>query len=68
MKTWRLRLVAADGSALSVRQAALRYVVALAGMLLAGVGFLWALFDRDHQFLHDRLARTRIVRVPKERR
>jgi uncharacterized RDD family membrane protein YckC len=28
---------------------------------LAGIGILWALFDRDGQFLHDRIADTRIV-------
>ncbi len=26
-----------------------------------GLGFLWAFLDRDGQFLHDRLARTRLV-------
>jgi uncharacterized RDD family membrane protein YckC len=26
-----------------------------------GAGLLWALFDRDGQFLHDRLAGTRLV-------
>jgi hypothetical protein len=26
-----------------------------------GAGFAWAVVDRDHQFLHDRLAGTRIV-------
>lgn len=65
MKTWRLRLVAADGSALSVRQASLRYVLASAGLLFAGVGFMWALVDRDLDFLHDRLVGTRIVRLPR---
>jgi len=25
-----------------------------------GTGYLWALFDRDRQFLHDRLAGTRV--------
>jgi uncharacterized RDD family membrane protein YckC len=64
MKTWRLRLVDREGRAATLRQAALRYIAALAGLLLAGIGFLWALFDRDHQFLHDRIARTRIVRIP----
>jgi uncharacterized RDD family membrane protein YckC len=29
-------------------------------VLFFGVGFLWALFDRDRQFLHDRIAGTRI--------
>jgi hypothetical protein len=29
---------------------------------LGGGGFWWALFDRDGQFLHDRLAGTRIVK------
>lgn len=27
----------------------------------ASVGLIWALFDRDRQFLHDRLAGTRII-------
>jgi len=29
---------------------------------LAGINFLWALVDPDRQFLHDRIAGTRIVR------
>jgi uncharacterized RDD family membrane protein YckC len=60
MKTWHLRLVSADGSPLTLRQAILRFVFALPGTLL-GIGILWALFDRERQFLHDRLARTKII-------
>ncbi|MDL1864805.1 RDD family protein, partial [Betaproteobacteria bacterium PRO5] len=26
-------------------------------------GLLWALFDRNRQFLHDRVAGTRIIRL-----
>ena len=61
MKTWRMRLVARDGSGLSWSQAATRFLFALAGTLLFGAGFLWALVDRDGLFLHDRLAGTKIV-------
>ena len=66
MKTWRIRLVDLAGGTISLRQAALRFVLALVGLMLAGAGFWWALFDRDRQFLHDRLARTRLVRVPRK--
>lgn len=31
----------------------------------AGAGIGWALFDRERQFLHDRLAGTRLVLVPR---
>src|SRR5574340_1011147 len=65
MKTWRIRLVAEGGSRLTLKQAGLRFVLALLGLLLAGVGFAWALIDRDGQFLHDRIAGTRLVRVPR---
>lgn len=64
MKTWGLQVQNTDGGPLPVRRAAARYVLALAGLLAAGAGFLWALVDRDRQFLHDRLLGTRIVRVP----
>lgn len=66
MKTWRIRLVDLDGGRPTLRQSALRFVVALIGLLLAGAGFWWALFDRDRQFLHDRIAGTRLVRVPRK--
>ena len=65
MKTWRLRLTATSGSAPRFGTALRRYLFAIPGML-SGASLLWALFDREHQFLHDRLAGTRIVRVEVE--
>jgi uncharacterized RDD family membrane protein YckC len=64
MKTWRIRLINPDGAPLTLKQAALRFTLALVGLLLAGAGFWWALFDRDRQFFHDRIVGTRLVRVP----
>ena len=54
MKAWRIRLVgrhAAQGAP------ALR----LARCFCSRVSIVWALIDRDRQFLHDRLAGTRLV-------
>ena len=64
MKTWGLKVQRVDGARLDMRRAVARYGLALAGLLAAGAGFLWAVLDRDRQFLHDRLLGTRIVRVP----
>jgi uncharacterized RDD family membrane protein YckC len=61
MKTWRIALVSSSGAGVSAAQALQRYLFALAGTALLGAGFLWALFDRDRRFLHDRLAGTRLV-------
>jgi len=64
MRTWKLRLVRTDGGPPRAGQAWLRYALAWPSIGLAGAGVLWALVDRDRQFLHDRLARTRIVMDP----
>ncbi|MFP5410584.1 MAG: RDD family protein [Gammaproteobacteria bacterium] len=66
MKTWRIRLVGPDGGRISLKQALQRYLLAWVSLLPAGAGFWWALFDRDRQFLHDRLLGTRLVRVPRK--
>ena len=55
MKAWRIRLVE-----VSPRKALLRFLLALA-FVPTGISLLWALFDRERQFLHDRLAGTRLV-------
>lgn len=62
MKTWRLQLRTRDGQPLSPGTAILRYLVAVPAMC-TGLGILWALLDGDRQFLQDRIAGTRIVRL-----
>ena len=54
MKAWRIRLVR-----VTPRRALLRFALALL-LVPTGISLLWALFDRDGQFLHDRLAGTRL--------
>ncbi len=63
MKTWHVRLVRAeDGGPVGLARAIHRYVLAVLGTVALGLGFAWALVDRDRQFLHDRLARTALVK------
>ena len=53
MRAWKIRLVdVTPGKAMA------RFLVAAA---LLPISILWALFDRDGQFLHDRLAGTRLI-------
>jgi len=61
MQTWKMRVVRHDDLPVGVARAALRYVLAWPSLLVFGAGVFWAFFDRDRQFLHDRLAGTRIV-------
>ena len=61
MKTWRIRLVAKRGHArLAPRAALLRFLYALL-LVPTTIGILWAMVDRDRQFLHDRLAGSLLV-------
>lgn len=61
MKTWRIRLETADGARASFPRALLRAALSAIGYGLFGISVLWAFIDRDRQFLHDRLAGTRLV-------
>ncbi len=64
MRAWRIRVVYANGAPLTLVGAILRLLLAGAGIAVVGLGLWWALVDRDGQFLHDRLAKTRLVEVP----
>lgn len=55
MRAWKIRLVdVTPGKAIA------RFLIAAAVLPLS---ILWALVDRDRQFLHDRLAGTRLVQA-----
>ena len=55
MKAWRIRLVE-----LTPSKALMRFVLAVF-LVPTLVSIVWSLFDREGQFLHDRLAGTRLV-------
>ena len=55
MKAWKIRLVDVTPA-----RAVLRFLIACVAVP-SGVSIVWALFDRDRQFLHDRLTGTRLV-------
>ena len=61
MQTWKIRVVRDNGESIGMGRAMLRYVLAWLSLLPFGAGFLWAFFDRERQFLHDRLAGTRMI-------
>lgn len=64
MQTWRLRIVDVYGNPPELNQLFLRYLLSWPSLLLYGAGLIWAFFDRDRQFLHERLSGTRIICVP----
>ena len=67
MQTWRIRLVDDKTQTVSVDRALQRYLLVSLGLMFFGAGFLWALFDRERLFLHDRLLGTRLVLVSRQR-
>jgi uncharacterized RDD family membrane protein YckC len=61
MQAWKIKLIGDDSQLLSLNIAILRYILATLSVVLCGLGFLWAIIDRQHLYLHDRLLKTRIV-------
>lgn len=65
LRTWRLRLVARDGGAVTWMQAVRRFLAAIVSWLCLGLGFLWVLVDREKLTWHDRFSGTRLILLPK---
>ncbi len=63
MRTWKLKLECVNSDNISAKRALGRYLLAWVSLAPAGIGFFWALIDCDGQFLHDRIAGTRIVKI-----
>ena len=62
-KTWKIKLVNQKNINLNKRQATIRYALASLSILAYGLGFIWALVDKDRLFLHDRLLKMHFISV-----
>ena len=65
MQTWQLKLSHGQANLLNWPQALIRYALASLSLGAFGLGFVWAVFDREGLFLHDRLLNSRITFVPR---
>ena len=63
MQTWKIRVVSASGKGISIWQAIARYFFAITSISFFGCGIIWAFFDREGQFLYDRIVGTKIINV-----
>ncbi|MEW5756536.1 MAG: RDD family protein [Pseudomonadota bacterium] len=63
LKTWKLQVVDFNGRPVTWRLAALRYLGAILSWLCLGLGFFWILVDKDKLAWHDRLSKTKVIRV-----
>jgi uncharacterized RDD family membrane protein YckC len=62
-QAWKIRLVDQKNQALTISQAVLRYLLATFSLVGFGIGFLWAFVDKERMFLHDRILKTRFIKV-----
>jgi len=61
-QAWKIKVVSLTNKPLSIQEAILRYSLASVSLLMFGFGFLWAIVDKEHLFLHDRLLKTRLIK------
>jgi uncharacterized RDD family membrane protein YckC len=66
MKAWRLRVISDDGKRLRFSTCLLRFFLGILSFCVFGLGYFWALFDRDNKALHDRLTKSSVVIVERE--
>ncbi len=63
-----IRVIKADGGALNDVDAVIRAIGYQVSSMLFGLGFLWALVDKNNQTWHDKMARTYVVRCGSRRK
>lgn len=62
-----LKVARLDGRPIGWESAILRALGCFLSLVIAGIGFFWIAFDREHQAWHDKIAGTVVVLVPKSR-
>lgn len=65
MKTWRVKLVTPDEKEIDWKLTAIRFVSAIFSWGIFGLGFLWALFDKNKRCWHDISSNTVLLDLRK---
>lgn len=60
MRAWHIRLHDPNKQSVNTFTVSTRFCLALVSWLIAGLGFVWAIFDKEKLALHDRFSGTRL--------
>lgn len=60
-----IRVVRRDGGPINWDTAIVRALGCFLSLVVAGLGFLWIVFDPERQAWHDKIAGTLVIRPPK---
>lgn len=64
MQAWRLKILSESGEKITMRQALLRFLVAIPSLLIGLLGVLWMLWDKEKKSWQDHASRSRTYHVP----
>jgi uncharacterized RDD family membrane protein YckC len=67
MRAWRLRVVNESGGPITLREAVARFFFAMLSWACLGLGYWWVLIDPDRRAWHDRLSKTHLILLPKQK-
>jgi|TARA_B110000902_G_scaffold267292_1_gene359963 uncharacterized RDD family membrane protein YckC len=67
MQSWSLKIQNTDGSLISVKQAVIRYGVAIISLCCFGAGYVWVLVDKESKTWHDKASNSETVLLPKQK-
>lgn len=64
MKAWKFHIEQTNGQHITHKQAFVRFVLSILSFLLAGLGFVYQLFDSRNLALNDKFSNTRLMKNP----
>lgn len=67
MRAWRMKLVNQELALATLGQCVSRCVLAPISLIFFGLGYFWCWLDPQQSTVHDRLSKTRVIVLPKDK-
>lgn len=64
MKAWKFHIQKINGGRITHKQGFIRFILAIVSFCIAGLGFIYQLYDKDNLALHDTLSNTQLIKNP----
>jgi uncharacterized RDD family membrane protein YckC len=67
MQVWHLRIQNNDNTHITWNQSLIRFLVSFVSFFSFGLGYFWAIIDKQHRTWHCILSESEVIRIPKKK-